>query len=70
MNARETAVVRSFVELTPEEKIRVYLEIEEVWKGLQAVPTDVTKTPPVSRRTERNVSTTLIHRGSEFRLGS
>ena len=52
MNARETAVVRSFVELTPKEKIRVYLEIEEVWKALQTVPIDARKTPPCPGRPE------------------
>jgi len=49
MNARETAVVRGFIGLTSEEKVRVYLEIEEVWKALQAAPANDPKTPPNSR---------------------
>jgi hypothetical protein len=28
-------VVRDFLALTPDEKIRAYLEIEEAWKALQ-----------------------------------
>jgi hypothetical protein len=49
MNARETAVVRGFIGLTSKEKIRVYLEIEEVWKALQAAPISAPKPTPSSR---------------------
>jgi hypothetical protein len=49
MNARETAVVQGFIGLTSKEKIRVYLEIEEVWKALQAAPAADPKAPPSSR---------------------
>jgi hypothetical protein len=38
MNKRATAVVEAFRQLTDHEKIGVYLEIEEVWKAMQARP--------------------------------
>jgi hypothetical protein len=38
MNKRATAVVEAFRQLTDHEKIGVFLEIEEVWKAMQARP--------------------------------
>jgi hypothetical protein len=35
MSDPAAAVVRDFLALTPDEKIRAYLEIEEAWKVLQ-----------------------------------
>jgi hypothetical protein len=35
MNEREAAVVGGFMRLTAREKTNAYVEIEEVWKGLQ-----------------------------------
>ncbi len=38
MNERTTAVVEGFKHLTNHEKIGAYIEIEEVWKAVQARP--------------------------------
>ena len=38
MNERVMAVVDGFRHLTDQEKIDAFLEIEEVWKALQARP--------------------------------
>jgi len=38
MNERITVVVNSFRTLTDIEKVAAYIEIEEIWKALQAKP--------------------------------